>query len=336
MAEQDNKTTVRPARVRGALEWLGNTFRRLTLAMLLSILLHAGAIGIYVLVLLLISSATSPAVESREIRVSLSSAGESPEGPPAGSPAASAGQAPSPASPQTPLQGGAVASQQVEDIRQGQKGQENAVAEKAGERLKATTQGAAQEAKNQISRQYAKGIEDAARAIEGELARKQGQLGALRREARETIDSIAASKERRQQWQRWTVRFLAFPADMENAGGRMLVTDYPRKGDCTYVVKVATSPSRQAGQTPTTFLFAPADIYTLASFIAVCRSAGIGSLTGEFMPFAVFPKPFEDRLASLEREEMKNRNVRDANRIQHTIFDLHADGTVSLGTMAIE
>ena len=315
--------------VRRALGWLGSAYKRLSLSMILSVLLHA-AVMVLVVVVLFHASAEEPLAEVREISVSLMStdmidslfSDNLPEDNEA---------EPMPFEDDQPT----IAETVEQQLRDQHDKETEALAKRIEQSAGQTARAEAEKRIREIEEQYRRNRDKRIEAVADLLDKSGEQVARLRQRANDVIGNIAKNEQRRRRWGRWTIWRSSW-LGVEKAGGQLLVKDYPQPGQYTYIVNVETSPQRRLGPEPGSFLFVSITSAGLAHDIMKCREAGVALAPGKFIPLYVYPRDFEDKLLSLERKELNRRGISEERRIESTHFRLHTDGGVSLISISIQ
>jgi hypothetical protein len=297
--------------------------------MILSVLLHAAMI-VLVAVVLLHASAEEPISQVREISVTLMSADAID--------AAFAAEAANEDKVATePFEDAQLAiAETVEQQLHDQYDEEiETLAEEIEQSADRTAQAEAEKKIRKLEEQYRRDRDKRVQAVADLLEKSGEQVAKLRQQAKGVIGKIAKNEQRRRRWARWVISYEGY-LDIEKAGGRLLVKDYPQPGRYTYIVNIETSPRMKLGSKPDSFLFVSTTTTGIAKDTTKCREAGVALSAGKFIPFWVFPRRFEDQLERLERKELNRRGSSEERRIESTHFRLHADGRVSLISMSIQ
>lgn len=315
--------------VRRALGWLGSAYRRLSLSMFLSILLHAAVILLVILVLIYLN-VEEREVQSPEISVTLMSADEIEEVSPNSLPEGHETEPMILEDEQPTL------AETVEQQLRAEHDKEMAVlAEEIEQSADQIARAEAEKRILELEEQYRQELDRRVQAVADMLGKSSEQVAKLRQQANDVIGKIAKNEQRRRRWARWTIRHVGY-LGIERVGGRLLVKGYPKPNQYTYIVNVGTSPRQKLGPKPDTYLFVSTTKAGLASDTAKCREAGVTLAPGTFIPFCVFPEGLEERLAKLEHEEMNKRGIGSEGQIVSTYFDLRENGTISLISMVLQ
>ena len=315
--------------VRRTLNWLGSAYKRLSLSMLLSFMLHISLVAAVVLIILYLN-VEEPRSQQQEVSVSLISEAE------LDTTFSYHDKDNSQSFPEPPENSLPTIAETLErEIRREHDRELEPLVEEIEQAATVEARKKAEEKIEELEKEYARRLDERVEIIADQLARSSQEVAKLREKAAAVIQDIAKSKQRKERWARWTILHGGY-LGLDRAGGRLVVMDYPQAGKYTYIVNLNGAPRLQSGSKPDGYLFVSVGTMGLARDIAKCREAGVRLGASEFLPYVVFPTQLENNLVTLERQEMSKRGISNETRVQSTLFRLQDDGRVYLVDISVQ